>query len=72
MRKRQIIRPDAVSMRTTEREKEILRLETERRRVNLEIEKLLSDYVRVSGDKSMKPKRARGDRAPNDFNYKKV
>ena len=72
MRKRQIIRPDAVSMRTTEREKEILRLETERLRVNLEIEKLLSDDVRVSGDKSMKAKIARGDRAPSDFNYRKV
>lgn len=61
----------SAGMRDTDRDAEIRRLERERLRVNLEIEELLREYSRKSGNRSLKPSRRRAGGSPNDYNYKK-
>ena len=55
----------------SDKEAEIKKLERERQRINLEIESLLSDYARKSGNRSLRPRKHRAGSAPNDYNYKK-
>ena len=70
MRKKKNLLQSPESMSRDEKEKEIDRLEAERARINSDIEKILRAYARVSGDRTLKGRKHRLKKAPN--NYKRL
>ena len=59
-------------MTERDRESEIKRLERERLMINEEIEALLKDYAKESGNNSYKPRKHKFGKSPNDYSYKKI
>ena len=58
---------EPLSMTSSEKDREIKRLELEREGVNSEIEDLLRNYAKESGFYKLGRKKRR--RSPNDYNY---
>ena len=57
------------SMTALERDMMIRRLEKERKKVNAEIESILKNYAKESGNKRLLPRRMRRGLNPNDFEF---
>ena len=55
------------SMSEKERADEIARLERERLRINTEIEQVLKNYARESGNKKLRKRRYKIGKSPNDY-----
>ena len=66
-RKKENLLQSPESMSRDEKEKEIDRLEAERARINSDIEKILRAYAKETGDRTLKRRRRRFGRAPNDY-----
>ncbi len=56
-------------MSSTERDMMIRRLEKERKKVNSEIESILKNYAKESGNRALLRKRGKRRRYPNDFDF---
>lgn len=51
------------------RDAEIARLERERLRINVEIEELLRSYSKESGDRTLRKRRYKVGKGPNDYGF---
>ena len=57
------------AMHESERDLEIARLESERIRINTEIEQVLKNYAKESGNKRLRFRRFRMGKSPNDYGF---
>ena len=57
------------TMKSTDREEEIDRLESERLRISTEIEQLLKNYAKESGNRRLARRRYKIGKGPNDYGY---
>ncbi len=60
-----------ISMSPADRDAEIKRLERERVSVNEEIEILLREYAKLTGERGVKPRKHRPASQPNDYDFKR-
>ncbi len=64
------INVDPKSMTSGEKTDEIRRLEVERMRINAEIEDILKNYSKLSGNRALRRRRYRMGRSVNDYSTK--
>ena len=57
------------TMRESERDSEIDRLERERLRINTEIEQVLKNYAKESGNRRLRRRRYKMGKSPNDYGF---
>ncbi len=60
-----------ISMSRDDKDAEIKRMERERVAVNEEIEGLLREYAKLTGERTIRLKKHRTGDLPNDYNYKR-
>ena len=60
---------DSATLDSVARESEIRRLEAERDRINADIEKLMIEYTRITGDKKGVRGARRIGKSPKDMSY---
>ena len=62
--------PEVVdTMREGDKDNEIARLERERLRVNTEIEQVLKNYAKESGNAKLRRRRFKMGKSPNDYGF---
>ena len=61
--------PEVDTMSEREKDDEIARLERERLRINTEIEQVLKNYAKESGNKALRRRRYKIGRSPNDYGF---
>ena len=59
------------TMRESERDSEIDKLERERLRINTEIEQVLKNYAKESGNRKLRRRRHKMGKSPNDYGFGK-
>ena len=59
----------SIELEYTPRDKEIERLESERLRINVEIEQLLKSYAKESGDKTLRKRKYKIGKGANDYGF---